>query len=1585
MLGAQRFDSLVFGISPAEAGAMDPQQRLLLELGYVALHGFSHRRVTLMGGDSGVFLGIERPDWASICSSQTSVYAVTGDNISVAAGRVSFVLGLQGPCASVDTACSSALTAMHASVHALNSEECGVALATAASLKLVPFSTLAAASAGMLSVDGRCKTLDARANGYVRSEGIGSLVLCPAAVAPSYSQVVLARSAVRQDGRSASLTAPNGSAQRALFWSTLRRSACMLSEISVAEAHGTGTALGDPTEAGSILAVYGANNRATPLAVYAAKASLGHSEAVSGQVGMLSLHRLLQDKRPGGNTHLRSLNPLIAESIGRESGSRIELPVQQFSSLSTDAACVSSFGYSGTIAHAHARFALDGVSASKRFSGIPASLHRRTFGWKESCPSQSETLVINAPLLGSLSASSPSDLCWEHTLTPEEFNFFRCHRVGLVPLLPGTCYIEFVRVVVVALHGLQLYSLDDVAFHNIMFLDDDAQLFGLPLVRLRLDRSLGAINLTSKRSDNSWVEHADMLLKLRSDASMVQMPLDSSQVQAQCVDTVLGERFYAGTGNDYRGEFRALEQGWAGQNTCLSLTTYEQDETRCLHLRACAFLDACSHMALWWQQHERRPFFAAGVESYNVSSTNRSFNRQLWSTITRPSDDDPGGYRVFDSTGECLVHTTGGESGYFAAGWLEERRTRRYAFHVQWKDAVQHSALSPQREASAVCMMGSLPGATILSRQHRRGPLPLASVAVMMQDRFHAMPVFETAIAMVQSNCARRQAPLRLYLLTCGAQAICPADRLQPKHAGAWGFGRSVRSELPSVSVHCVELSALGRMHHDALSARAWAVVAEGLSEVEIACRGDLTCLPRLATIKHAADTDVSMMAQDESCTQLLTGGTGGIGLLTAEWLTTACRHAHVVLTSRSGALGATTNVKLHSSGSANVVVHCCDISEVADTADLAAKIQHVMPPLCSVWHTAGMLADAMLPRQNAIALRRAYAAKAEGASNMQKAFAPLLLEACVYYSSITALVGGAAQANYAGANACLDAMSAHRRAQGCAAASIEWGPWADVGMAAGEAVSARMGAMGLGLIDAWQGISALEAVTQHARPAISAFWILRWEVMLGQGKQVPPLLEQMVPRNIVAARPPESRSDALTHARSTLGLDAVLEIAQRTAGSAVDADAPLAESGLDSLGAVELRNLLQQAVGEAVTLPSSLLADYPTVRQIAMALQPSTALGPDAPSEQEHQHSARIASDSPPAEIAPTDLTTLSTRLGNVFSAAAVSEQHPSFIQLRPALSEGDGVKLVIMHSFLGDESGYERLWRMSLADRSVYAIRHQYLADGGADILQQSATTMLSSYAAMVVAMLQVDPFDLIGASYGSLVAYHLVGAARALDAMPRRLVLIDPFPFFPRIRETAPMSTLLSTGANDPRSAAHFVLKLRLYAHLGREDGEAMLAQLIEELEHVPNDAVGLFLAAQSMPANASHQELLVQALSEHRRVMTVASCGATITELVESMPSVHARGRAEAVLMVLASERMTFFEDVYGCEGLEDRLDLYGASEPICVEGAHFDIVTGCISNRVPEFTRALESFVSAAPENDDGGSDVFYECIEDELS
>ena len=359
---------------------MDPQQRLVLEVAYEALHGAGARRASLLGDDAGVFLGIERPDWAllqALAPGPRSVYAATGDNLAVAAGRLSFVLGLQGPCVSVDTACSSALVALHSGALAIRAGECRSAVASAVGLKLTHQPMLVLAAARMLSVDGRCKTWDKGANGYARSEGVGSTVLRAESGGTS-GALALSGSAVRQDGRSASLTAPNGSAQRGLLVAAMAVAGLEASAVGGVEAHGTGTALGDPTEAGSMAAAY-CNGREAALAVGAAKAGIGHAEAASGMAGLCKVAQQLTRGVVAGNTKLRVLNPLVRERLG--AGGAAVLASQPL--VSAGGACgLSAFGYSGTIAHllfsAPAQALLP---IAPRATPLRLTLKHRTYAW----------------------------------------------------------------------------------------------------------------------------------------------------------------------------------------------------------------------------------------------------------------------------------------------------------------------------------------------------------------------------------------------------------------------------------------------------------------------------------------------------------------------------------------------------------------------------------------------------------------------------------------------------------------------------------------------------------------------------------------------------------------------------------------------------------------------------------------------------------------------------------------------------------------------------------------------------------------------------------------------------------------------------------------------------------------------------------------------------------------------------------------------------------------------------------------------------------------------------------------------------
>ncbi|EWM20016.1 polyketide synthase [Nannochloropsis gaditana] len=245
-----------FGISAMEASSMDPQQRLLLEVGYTALWSAGYDRKDLVSRNVGIFVGIGSNDWSSLVT-QATAYTGTGAAASIAANRLSYVFGLKGPSMSIDTACSSSLVSLDAACLRLRINKCESAIVFGINLLLSPASLIALCRARMLCADARCKTFDASANGYVRGEGCGAVVLKRLSDATAAGDRVLAvvrGSGVNQDGRSASLTAPNGPSQEEVILTALQEAQVSPLDVEYVETHGTGTALGDPIEVGALKA-----------------------------------------------------------------------------------------------------------------------------------------------------------------------------------------------------------------------------------------------------------------------------------------------------------------------------------------------------------------------------------------------------------------------------------------------------------------------------------------------------------------------------------------------------------------------------------------------------------------------------------------------------------------------------------------------------------------------------------------------------------------------------------------------------------------------------------------------------------------------------------------------------------------------------------------------------------------------------------------------------------------------------------------------------------------------------------------------------------------------------------------------------------------------------------------------------------------------------------------------------------------------------------------------------------------------------------------------------------------------------------
>jgi len=353
--GAALFDPRFFGISAGEAQAMDPQHRMLLEVAWHAIEDAGLTRERLRQDRAGVFVGMCSNDYGALTlrgsMEDLSAYAGVGNAQSVAAGRLAYFLGSNGPAISLDTACSSSLVAIHLALRSLRARDCRTAIAAGVNLLAAPPYTLSFDKAGMLARDGKCKAFDDAADGYVRGEGCGVVVikrLADAIADKDRIHAVIRGTAINADGRTSSVTVPSGVAQQDVIRAALQDARLDAADVFYVEAHGTGTALGDPIELAALDAVYGqAAGRIEPLRIGSVKSNIGHLEAAAGLASLIkvvlamragSIPRSLHFNRPNTRVDWRKLKVRVADE-----------PVEW--SSNPRRAGVSSFGFSGTNAH----------------------------------------------------------------------------------------------------------------------------------------------------------------------------------------------------------------------------------------------------------------------------------------------------------------------------------------------------------------------------------------------------------------------------------------------------------------------------------------------------------------------------------------------------------------------------------------------------------------------------------------------------------------------------------------------------------------------------------------------------------------------------------------------------------------------------------------------------------------------------------------------------------------------------------------------------------------------------------------------------------------------------------------------------------------------------------------------------------------------------------------------------------------------------------------------------------------------------------------------------------------------------------
>ncbi|MBN2343042.1 MAG: SDR family NAD(P)-dependent oxidoreductase [Deltaproteobacteria bacterium] len=413
--GFDEFDASFFGIAPVEAHSMDPAHRLLLEHTYQAFEDAGEPLKKLEASRTGVFVGTSSSEYAGIMQNYSerasiNAHTNTGSSPSIAANRLSYVFNLKGPSFAVDTACSSSLIAAHLACRAIWNNEATGAVVAGVNLIIKPELHIGFSTAGFLSPDARSKSFDARANGYVRSEGVGVLYLKPLDKAQADGNKIYATiigSAINEDGRTGGIALPNPDAQADVMHLAYSDAGISPSEVSLVEAHGTGTAAGDPIEAGSIGKVIGAN-RHDPVVIGSVKSNIGHTELASGSAGLIKLALSLKHKQVPPTVHFETPNPKIDfDGLHIQVADRL-LPLPEKNG--TTYAGINSFGFGGANAHLVLQsYTPAPAPLQKEDKGIPLPLFisaRDEAALKDLASSYKSMLVKNQMSLSDIASSA---------------------------------------------------------------------------------------------------------------------------------------------------------------------------------------------------------------------------------------------------------------------------------------------------------------------------------------------------------------------------------------------------------------------------------------------------------------------------------------------------------------------------------------------------------------------------------------------------------------------------------------------------------------------------------------------------------------------------------------------------------------------------------------------------------------------------------------------------------------------------------------------------------------------------------------------------------------------------------------------------------------------------------------------------------------------------------------------------------------------------------------------------------------------------------------------------------------------------
>ncbi|WP_308110149.1 SDR family NAD(P)-dependent oxidoreductase [Streptomyces sp. ET3-23] len=1178
LYGAADFDAEFFHISPREALAMDPQQRQLLEVAWEALEHAGINPQSLHGTPTAIYTGTVRQEYGPPlhqASDDVAGHRLTGVSGSVVSGRVAYALGLEGAAVSVDTACSSSLVAVHLACQALRQGHCSLALAGGVTVMSTPGTFTEFARQRGLAPDGRCKPFAAAADGTGFAEGAALLVLERLGDARRHQHCVLALirgSAINEDGASSDLSAPSGPAQQRVIFQALADARLSPHDIDAVEAHGTGTTLGDPIEANALLAAYGRERPAgRPLWLGSVKSNIGHTQAAAGAAGLIKMVMALRHGVLPRSLHIDRPTPHVDWSADTV---RLLTATRPWPATArARRAAVSSFGISGTNAHIILEQPPEDDGAS-----TPSEVR---------FPAQRLPDTGRGPLLWLVSAKNQPAL--------------RAQAAQLRDFLARHSSAQHTDLADI---GFSLATTRASLGHRAVLIADSTEGFLDALDALAADEDRPGIVRGTTEGCASRPVPASLGRQTAADGEEPARFGPSAALARSVAD---------GVSPDWRALYpearRVSLPTYPYQHRRYWPTASRRPEHPMPRPEPCTFWDAVQRedvagLAATLIIDADQPFHQVvpALAAWHRREEERA-RADLWRyrLVWRPEtgETDP---RSVGLLGTWLVVAPVSPP----ASALTALCTQALSTHGARVVPLTVSARGTDRAA----LTAQLRDACSSGVSRAAGVLSLLALDEDPLAAYAATPSGLAAnVALLGAlDDAGIEAPL--WCATHSAVRVQESDRVDhPLQALVWGLGRVAALEQPQRWGGTVDLPLTADSHTADRLAHA---LATAHGEDEYALRSTGIYVRRLVRAPLAEHTASGPWEPKGSI--LITGGTSGAGAEAARMLA-RWGAQHLVLASRRGqaATGAVELAAELTAQGTEVTLAACDAADRPAVSRLLEDIpadRH----LTAVIHAAGAIDDCVLENLTPERCESVLRPKVMGALNLHELTSGLDLSAFVLFSSAAATLGSPGQANYAAANAFLDALAQHREARGMPATSVAWGAWEGVGSAAAETVVRQMHRRGIRGMAAASATAALKRELGHRGDPVPIIADLDWEIFTpAHTSERPCRLFDTIPEAQSALHtlrtpnrspePPPTRLAGLPPADQRLLLgelirEHVCDVLGLTSLDAQEEERSFPELGLDSLGAMRLRRHLETSLG--IHLPVTVLFEHATTSALA-------------------------------------------------------------------------------------------------------------------------------------------------------------------------------------------------------------------------------------------------------------------------------------------------------------------------------------------------------------------------------------------------